>query len=188
MGGCVSSAAWGAGSHPVTTTLPILLEEGSDGKFRRFLYDFRTVADRMNALRDHFARQVGITGPQYTLLMAVMQLGNDAGVPPRQIANHLRVTAAFVALESGRLVRAGILSKRNHPTDGRSTLLAFTPRGRRMMQRLIPEVRSVNDLFFARLDAKTFRVGQQVIERLLKGSRLAMAHIDIQRASAQDAQ
>jgi len=60
-----------------------------------------TVADRMEALRDHFGRRGGISGPQYTLLMAVMQLGDGAGVPLSEVAAHLRVTRAFVTLEAG---------------------------------------------------------------------------------------
>jgi DNA-binding MarR family transcriptional regulator len=164
----------------------VLLRRGGDSAFRRFLYDFMTVADRMEALRDHFGRRGGISGPQYTLLMAVMQLGDGAGVPLRDVAAHLRVTRAFVTLESGRLRRAGILAKRANPHDGRSSLVSLSAKGRRLLQALLPEVRAVNDLFFGRLDAATYRHARGLIARLLEGSRLAMAHAGAHRALRHD--
>lgn len=173
------SAARGAGggAHPLTTTLPVLLKSGSDAGFRRFLYDFTTVAERVQTLRAHFGREVGITGPQYTLLMAVLHLGDGMGVPPRAVADHLRVTRAFVALEAGRLVRAGVLAKRANPADGRSNLLSLTPRGRRMLDRLIPEVRAVNDLFFAGLDAPGYACARRLMARLLADSAKALKRV-----------
>ena len=161
-------------AHPPTTTLPVLLEEGSDAGFRRFLYDFMTVAERMQRLRAHFGRQAGITGPQYTLMMAVLQLGEEAEVPPRAVADHLRVTRAFVALESGRLVRKGVLTRRPNPADGRSALLSLTPRGRRLLDRLIPEVRAVNDLFFAGLRRRDYVLLQRLMARMLADSARAI--------------
>lgn len=180
------AGARGRRGHPVTTTLPLLLRRGADNDFRRFLYDFMTVADRLEALRDYLGREAGITGPQYTLLMAVMQLGDGAGVPLRDAAAHLRVTRAFVTLESGRLIRAGILAKRANPRDGRSSLLSLSARGRRLIDRLIPEVRSVNDLFFARLNWTTYRQARNLIAELLEGSRLAMAHAGARHALHHD--
>jgi len=141
-----------------------------------------TVAERVAMLRAHFGREVGITGPQYTLLMAVLQLGDGVGVPPRAVADHLRVTRAFVALEAGRLVRAGVLAKRANPADGRSNLLSLTPRGRRMLDRLIPEVRAVNDLFFAGLDAPGYACARRLMARLLADSAKALKRVARSRA------
>ncbi len=160
----------------------MLLRRGSDADFRRFLYDFLTVADRMEELRDHFGRLAGITAPRYTLLMAVTQLGEGPGVAPRDVARYLRVTSAFVTLESGQLIRAGIFAKRANPADGRSSLLSLTAKGRRLLDRLIPEVRAVNDLFFSQLDRAGYRQAQGLVAELLEGSRLAMAYTRTMRA------
>ena len=165
----------------------MLLRRDGDAEFRRFLYDFMTVADRMEALRDHFGRRGAISGPQYTLLMAVMQLGDGSGVPLRDVAAHLRVTRAFVTLESGRLLRAGILAKRANPHDGRSSLVSLSAKGRRVLEALIPEVRAVNDLFFGKLDETTYRQARRLIAGLLEGSRLAIAHAGTRRALHHDA-
>lgn len=164
----------------------MLLRRGGDAEFRRFLYDFMTIADRMEALRDHLGRRAGISGPQYTLLMAVMELGDGEGVPLGEVARYLRVTRAFVTLESGRLLDRGILAKRANPRDGRSTLVSLSAKGRRLLEAVIPEVRAVNDLFFGRLDAATYRQARRLVARLLEGSRLALAHAHARRELRHD--
>jgi len=106
-----------------------------------------------------------------------LQLGDGEGVPPRAVADHLRVTRAFVALEAGRLVRAGVLAKRANPADGRSNLLSLTPRGRRMLDRLIPEVRAVNDLFFSGLDGPGYACAQRLMARMLADSAKVLKRV-----------
>lgn len=165
------------GRHPCTTTLPSLVEGDSDARFRRLVYDFLTLSARMRTMREHLGQQAGLTAPQYTFLMAVMELGNHAGVAMTELAVYLLVTPAFVTHESNVLVRAGLLVKRANPRDGRSSLLSLSDKGWRLISGVIAEVRAVNDLFFSRLTPSTFRRAQQLVALLLEGSELAMGHV-----------
>lgn len=165
------------GRHPCTTTLPVLVKGGSDARFRRLVYDFLTLSARMRTMREHLGQQAGLTAPQYTFLMAVMELGEHTGVPMRDLADYLLVTPAFVTHESNILVRSGLIVKRANPRDGRSSLLSLSDKGWRLVSKLIPEVRAVNDLFFSRLSATTFGRAQQLVALLLEGSERAMGHV-----------
>lgn len=71
----------------------------------------------------------------------------------------------------------GPLAKCANPADGRSNLLSLTPRGRRLLDRLIPEVRAVNDLFFEGLDRKGYACARRLIARLLADSAQALQRI-----------
>jgi DNA-binding MarR family transcriptional regulator len=164
--------------------LSALIENGSDARFRRMVYDFLTLSARMRTMREHLGRQAGLTAPQYTFLMAVMELGNHAGVAMTDLAEYLLVTPAFVTHESNVLVRAGLLVKRANPRDRRSSLLSLSGKGWRLISRLIAEVRAVNDLFFSRLSAGSFRRAQHLVALLLEGSELAMGHVAAGRAVA----
>ena len=180
--GAKASRPGANGGHPLTTTLRVLVRDGSDVRFRRFLYDFLTISARMRLMREHLGRQAGLTGPQYTLLMAIMELGDGAGVAMRDLAEYLRVTPAFVTLESGRLIDTGVLAKRANPRDCRSSLLLLSARGRRLVARLVPEVRTVNDLFFSRLGGATFNRARELMTELLEGSELALAQVATRRS------
>jgi len=97
---------------PLSTSRPALLRGGSDAAFRHFVSDLLTVAERMRATRDHLARIAGVTGPQYTMLMAIAQLERAhpaaTGVRLSAVADYLRVSRAFVepmiARGAGRIV------------------------------------------------------------------------------------
>jgi DNA-binding MarR family transcriptional regulator len=104
------------------------------------------------------------------------------GVAMRDLADHLQVTPAFVTHESNVLIRARLIEKQNNPQDRRSTLLSLSDQGARLVSTLLPEVRAVNDLFFARLTAPAFKRAQELMGLLLDGSAHALGHVASGRA------
>jgi len=176
-----SRAAGGYRPRP-STSRPALLRSGSDAAFRHFVSDLLTVAERMRATRDHLARIAGVSGPQYTMLMAIAQLERAhpaaAGVRLSAVADYLRVSRAFVTTEAGALVQRRLLVKRPNPRDGRSALIRLSRAGERLLDRVMPEVQRVNDVFFGALTGHGFRAARRVVAAMLSGSGQAMHRID----------
>jgi len=162
---------------PVTVTRRALLVGGSDVEFRRLIYRLLLVEERLRRVRDFLARRIGLTGPQYTLLITVAYLQGASGIPVRSLARNLRVTSAFITSESQRLIERGLLAKRPNPHDSRSTLISVTAAGRRRIDKLVPELRTVNNAFFAQVSAASFRHAMRFLEELLAGSESVMARI-----------
>jgi DNA-binding MarR family transcriptional regulator len=162
---------------PLTTTRRALLVGGSDTEFRRLIYRLVVVEERLRRVRDFLARRVGLTGPQYTLLITVAYLQGESGIAVRALAKNVRVSSAFITAESQRLIERGLLAKRVNPHDSRSTLLTVTAAGRRRLEALVPELRSVNNVFFARVSAQSFRHAMRFLAALLAGSERVMAYI-----------
>jgi len=161
---------------PATVSSAELLDRGSDRKFRGLIHDLLTVARRLEMARDHFGRLINVSGPQYHLLMSVAQLQGNLGVSVGAVAQVMRVSSAFVTSESGKLSALGVLRKRPNPRDRRGALLSLTQAGRLKMDRLIPEIREVNDLFFGSLDAHSFSELCASAAALVHGSREAMQY------------
>jgi len=69
---------------PLTVSRPSLLEDGSDRRFRQLIYDLLTISVRMEAVREHLARRMGISAPQYSVLVAIAQLQCETGVSVRK--------------------------------------------------------------------------------------------------------
>jgi MarR family transcriptional regulator, organic hydroperoxide resistance regulator len=162
---------------PVTITRRALLVEGSDVEFRRLIYRLLLVEERLRRARDFLARRIGLSGPQYTLLITVAYLQGASGIPVRSLAKNLRVTSAFITSESRRLIELGLLAKRPNPHDSRSTLISVTAAGRRRIGKLIPELRTINNAFFARVSARSFRAATGFLEQLLAGSQAVVAYM-----------
>jgi len=164
-----------------STSRPALLRGDSDAAFRHFVSDLLTVAERMRAMRDHLAQIAGVTGPQYTMLMAIAQLERAhpaaSGVRLSAVADYLRVSRAFVTTEAAILVRRRLLVKRRNPHDGRSALLRLSLSGERLLDRVMPEVQAVNDIFFGALTGSDFREARRVVAAMLAGSERAFAHV-----------
>ena len=107
--------------------------------------------------------------------MAYLQ--GESGIAVRALAKNLRVSSAFITAESQRLIERGLLAKRPNPHDSRSTLISVTAAGRRRLEKLVPELRTVNDAFFGHVSAQSFRHAMRFLEQLLAGSERVMAHM-----------
>ena len=168
---------------PLTVSRHALLERGSDRRFRMLVHDLFTIAGRMNAVRDHFGRQLGITGPQYSLLVAVAQLQGTDGVSVGRVADMLRVSSAFVASQSGVLVGRSLLVKQPSSRDRRSMLLSLTPAAAVRIKSLASEIRAVNDSFFAALDRAAFDALATAAAAIVQSSVKAVAFVAAAEAS-----
>jgi DNA-binding MarR family transcriptional regulator len=162
---------------PPTVTREALLERGSDRRFRALVADLLTIATRMEIVRAHHGRRIGITGPQYSVLIAIAHLQGETGVSVGAVAQALHVSSAFIAVETNKLARLGLLLKRRNPDDGRGVLLSLAPKGRLKIDRAGAEIRAVNDLFFGELDPAAFRGLAAAAAALVAGSRNAMQYL-----------
>ena len=166
------------GYHPpLSTTRRALLVGGSDLEFRKLIYRLAVIEERLRHARAYLGRRIGLSGPQYMLLVSVAYLQGATGIAVRSLAKDLRVTSAFITGESRRLIERGLLAKRPNPHDSRSTLLSVTAAGRRRFEELVPEVRRVNDLFFGGLSKASFRHAKRFLDQLADGSAQAVSHI-----------
>lgn len=168
---------------PLTVSRHALLERGSDRRFRMLVHDLFTIAGRMNAVRDHLGRQLGITGPQYSLLVAVAQLQGTDGVSVGRVADMLRVSSAFVASQSGVLVGRSLLVKQPSSRDRRSMLLSLTPAAAVRIKSLASEIRAVNNSFFAALDRAAFDALATAAAAIVQSSVKAVAFVAAAEAS-----
>ena len=132
----------------LTVTLPELLVDGSDLKFRELVADLFAAAAGMLALRRALAASVDLSAAEFAILLATWQQEREGEVGISSLARELHVAAANVTAEVGRLVRKGILDKRPHPRDTRAVLISLTGKGHAILALLTPVLRAVNDRLF----------------------------------------
>jgi DNA-binding MarR family transcriptional regulator len=161
------------------------MTDGTGQRFRQLVNDLFTIAARMDTVRARFSQLVGVTPPQYSILMTVAQLDGQGGATVRRVAELTHVSGAFVTAESGKLVRLGLLHKRPNPADGRSVLLSLTARGVAALEAALPHIRAVNDAFFGRLSAEEFAVLSASAARIVEASAAAVLLAHALSAAAQ---
>ena len=156
---------------PPSATRSALLPGGSDRLFRELLYAFFTVATRLEQIRHYLGARIGLSGPQYTLLMAVAELQGASGVSVGRAADYLHVTGTFVTAESRKLSAKRLLNKRPEPRDGRVVRLSIAPKGQAALESLFPELQRINDSFFDLASREEFGSLHGVLKRMVATSK-----------------
>jgi MarR family transcriptional regulator, organic hydroperoxide resistance regulator len=162
-----------------TVTRPELLAGGTDLPFRQFVHDMLAFAGHIQEVRNRLAAMIGLSGTQYTILIAISHLLRaEGGVGVNRVAEHLHLSGAFVTIEVNRLVDAGLVSKRSNPEDRRRVLLTLTAKARNLLDRLRPVQRPVNDTLFESISAAEFDLLRRVMGRLVANGGRALRLVD----------
>ncbi len=141
----------------LTVSRPEVLPGGSDAEFRTLVHGMLAFAGRLESVRAGFARLVGLSPIQYTVLISIAHLENNGDVSVNMLADHLQLSGAFVTIETGKLLKKGLLTKQQHRRDRRRVSLKSTAKARRLLRSLSPTQVAVNDVLFEFLDAPRFR-------------------------------
>jgi DNA-binding MarR family transcriptional regulator len=141
-------SATSAAMDSLTVSLPELLVDGSDLKFRELIADLFAAAAGMLALRRALAAPVDLSAAEFAILLAAWQQERKGEVGISSLAREVHVAATNVTAEVGRLVRKGILDKRPHPRDTRAVLINLTEKGHTILALLTPVLRDINDRLF----------------------------------------
>jgi len=134
---------------PLSISSRVWLQDGSDTAFRKLIYELLSLSSLLLRSRDRFAAYIGVSGPQYSMMMVVAEAG---AATIGQIADALRVSSPFVTAEVGKLERRELVEKRRNAADARSNLIVLTDLGRGLILDLAPLRREVNDMIYGSLD------------------------------------
>jgi DNA-binding MarR family transcriptional regulator len=103
------------------------------------------VVNRLALVRDFIDAQLaavfgnfGLTAPSFAVLVTLARLGGESGVSQRRLADELRLTPGTVSVRIDRLVEEGLVTREPDPNARRNVLVALTPRGRDLFERVVP--------------------------------------------------
>jgi DNA-binding MarR family transcriptional regulator len=160
---------------PLTVTRPELLNDGTDRDFRKLVHNIFAFMARHETIRDGHARQIGLAGVEYTILISIGHLGLDGDVNVKTIADHLHMSGAFVTTVTSKLQTLGLVEKTQDSVDRRRISLAITEKGKALLRKLAPYQREINDVEFAPLSRDDFQAISRILEALIDSSDKAFA-------------
>ncbi|MFQ6330059.1 MarR family winged helix-turn-helix transcriptional regulator [Nocardia sp. CWNU-33] len=172
----VRAAPSSASEHaPLTITREELLRDGSDLKFRELVHGLMALSARHQQVRAGHARVIGLTPPNYTVLVAAAHLRRRQGqILIRDIAEHLQVTPTHVSVETNALSKLGLLTKERSTDDSRVAAITITDAGWDALARLAPMQSRVNDTQFADISAEEFDELHRLVQLLVHNSDKAI--------------
>src|ERR1700728_498237 len=163
------------GGLPMTVTRPELLTDGTDRDFRKLVHNIFAFMARHEAIRDGHAKQIGLAGVEYTILISIGHLGLDGDVNVKTVADHLHMSGAFVTTVTSKLQTLGLAEKKPDSVDRRRISLAITEKGRALLRKLAPYQREINDVEFGSLTREDFQTMSRILEALIDSSHKAFA-------------
>lgn len=172
---------------PLTVTRPELLVDGSDDQFRRLVHGLLAFLAVHSSVRDGYASWVGLSGPEYTIILCIRHLAADGPVNIRTVADHLRLSGSFVTIETNKLEKAGLVEKNRQKVDRRMVALSLTAKGNALLDSISNVRRQVNNVQFGDLTGEEFRALVPLVDRLIASGERALSLLAFLREHGQNA-
>jgi DNA-binding MarR family transcriptional regulator len=160
---------------PLTTSRQDLLLDGTDLQFRRLVHNLFAFFARHDQIRSGHAKYIGLAGTEYTVLISIAHLSGRNAVNIKTVGSHLHVSGAFVTSVVRRLRERGLVEKRTDSGDRRRVTLTVTEAGYRLLERLAPVQRQVNDVEFDSISTGEFAKLLDILDRLIESSNRALS-------------
>jgi hypothetical protein len=86
---------------------------------RWFDWEIAAINVHLQEIRYFWAKTLGITPPQWMILMALADLDRGEGVPVKTVSKMLHVDPSFVTTQSKMLEKKGFMRRKASPDDAR---------------------------------------------------------------------
>jgi len=121
---------------------------------RRFTWVIASINVHLEELRYFWAKTLGISGPQWMILMALLDLDQDDGVPVNAVSKKLHVDSSFVTTQSKLLEKKGFLRRKSSAEDARIVKMSLTEKTYKHLSGLASQHDSLNEFIFADISDK----------------------------------
>jgi MarR family transcriptional regulator, organic hydroperoxide resistance regulator len=117
----------------------------------RFIWAVTAIGVHLEDLRHFWAKALGISGPQWMILMALADIVENGGAPVNVVSKRLLVDSSFVTTQSKILEKKGFLRRQASEEDGRIVRLSLTEKTCRHLAELAAKQEAVNQFVFGEL-------------------------------------
>src|ERR1700730_17063053 len=119
---------------------------------RRFTWAIAAIGVHLEELRYFWAKTLGISGPQWMILMALADMDQGDGVPVNVVSKKLHVDSSFVTTQSKLLEKKGCLRRKTSTEDARIVQMSLTDRTYKHLASLAAQQEALNEFIFTELD------------------------------------
>ncbi|MFQ3459692.1 MarR family transcriptional regulator [Bradyrhizobium sp. UFLA01-814] len=144
-----------------------------------FIWNIVEIHSQLEAIHKSWAEMLGITEPQWLILMAIDELDQGRGVSGIAVANKLRIHPAFVTNQTKKLENMEFLARETSPDDGRFLQISLTQKARAEITKLSNKREALHSTMFGELDDASLDYVNKRLTLIARNSRLASQKLDI---------
>jgi DNA-binding MarR family transcriptional regulator len=126
---------------------------------RQFIWDVASINVHLEEIRYFWAKVLGISGPQWMILMALVDLDRGQGVAVKVVSKILHVDPSFVTTQSKILEKKGFMRRKTSGDDARVVQMSLTDKAYKQLENLSSQREALNRFIFAEFtdrELKTF--------------------------------
>jgi DNA-binding MarR family transcriptional regulator len=116
---------------------------------KRFTWVIASIGVHLEELRYFWAKALGISGPQWMIVMALADLDQGDGVPVNVVSKKLHVDSSFVTTQSKLLEKKGFLRRKTSAEDARVVQMSLTDKTYKQLASLASQQETLNQFIFA---------------------------------------
>lgn len=154
-------------------------KEQLDRAVRDFIWNIVEIHSQLEEIHKSWAQFLGITEPQWLILMAIDELDEGRGVSGIAVANKLRIHPAFVTNQTKKLEMMEFLARVPSPDDARFVQMSLTQKARAEIATLSIKRQALNSTMFDGLDEASVQYLNKRLALIAKNSRLASQKLSI---------
>jgi DNA-binding MarR family transcriptional regulator len=148
-------------------------EKQFDRAAQDFIWNIVEIRSQLEAIHKAWAHMLGLSEPQWLILMAIEELDEGRGVSGVAVANKLRIHPAFVTNQTKTLEKLQLLSRLTSPDDARFLQISLTQKARAEMTNYSVKRQELNSTMFGGLDQEALTYVNKRLGSIAKNSQLA---------------
>jgi len=103
---------------------------------KRFTLEISAINSHLEEVRQFWGKSLGVSAPQWMILIAISDLDKDDGVQINMVSKLLHVDPSFVTTQSKLLEQKGLLRRAPSPFDARVVRLSLTDKTKKHLASL----------------------------------------------------
>jgi DNA-binding MarR family transcriptional regulator len=119
---------------------------------RRLTWVIASISVHLEELRYFWGKALGVSGPQWMILMALAEIDQDDGVPVNVVSKKLHVDSSFVTTQSKLLEKKGFIRRKTSTADARIVQMSLTDKTYKQLASLASQQEALNEFIFAAFD------------------------------------
>jgi MarR family transcriptional regulator, organic hydroperoxide resistance regulator len=120
---------------------------------RRFTWEIASISVYLEELRHFWAKTLGISGPQWMIVMALADLDEGEGVPVNAVSKMLHVDPSFVTTQSKLLEKKGLVRRKTSTADARIVNMSLSDKTYKHLANLASQQEALNEFIFSEFSA-----------------------------------
>lgn len=144
-----------------------------DRAIKDFMWNIMEIHSQLEDIHKSWAELLGVTEPQWLILMAIDELDEGKGVAGVEIAQKLRIHPAFVTNQTKSLEKVGLLTREPSSNDARFILMSLTSKAKAEITKLSKKKLALNSTMFDEFDEKAVADLNAALKAICKNARLA---------------